>query len=146
MRGVFRTVALLLVAASCLSALACGPERLPTTGATLEGTINYGNQKVPYALVVVAGQSSSAQGFVRDDGKFKIDNVPLGDVSIGVNTAAGKGELTGRIMAMTQGGKGAKPALPKAVDVPQKYFDPAQSGIKTTVSKGSNTFDIVLPK
>jgi hypothetical protein len=30
--------------------------------------------------------------------------------------------------------------------VPAKYADPASSGIKTTVNKGENKFDIVIPK
>ena len=46
-------------------------------------------------------------------------------------------------MSQSQGkAKGA----PRIVGVPKKYFDPAKSGIKTTVNKGENTFDIVLPR
>jgi hypothetical protein len=32
------------------------------------------------------------------------------------------------------------------IEVPKKSFDPTQSGIKTTIAKGANTFDIVIPK
>jgi hypothetical protein len=49
----------------------------------------------------------------------------------------------GRIMAQSQGkANGA----PKLIDVPAKYADPAKSGITTTVSKGENKYDIVIPR
>jgi hypothetical protein len=49
----------------------------------------------------------------------------------------------GKFMAQSQGkGKGA----PRIVDVPSKFADPAKSGIKTTISKGENKFDIVIPR
>jgi hypothetical protein len=47
-------------------------------------------------------------------------------------------------MAKSQG-KGSGP-LPKLIDVPGKYFDPTTSGITTTVNKGDNTFNIVIPR
>jgi hypothetical protein len=32
------------------------------------------------------------------------------------------------------------------VGVPPKYFEPETSGLKTTIQKGVNTYDIVIPK
>jgi hypothetical protein len=49
----------------------------------------------------------------------------------------------GKLMAQSQGkAKGA----PRIVAVPDKYADPAKSGIKTTIGKGENHFDLVIPK
>jgi hypothetical protein len=49
----------------------------------------------------------------------------------------------GKMMAQSQGK--LKGSL-KLIDVPEKFADPAKSGIRTTISKGANTFDIVIPK
>ncbi len=61
-----------------------------------------------------------------------MQNVPLGEVRIGINTVAVKA-------AAARTGS-------KVVEVPGKYIDPTKSGITTTVNSGSNTFDIVIPK
>lgn len=117
--------------------------RHPESGATLEGTVTYGNDKVGAALVVAQNGSGSAQAFVDESGHFKLENVPLGEVSIAVNTEAGKGEAMGRAMSQASGkAKGA----PRIVDVPKKFADPATSGIKTQINKGANSFNIAIPR
>ena len=60
-----------------------------------------------------------------------------------MNTSAAKGQLMGKVMAQSKG----KPRTPpKTVDIPPKYSDPKTSGLKTTVAKGENKFDIVIAK
>src|SRR5262249_61302369 len=83
----------------------CGPSgvRLPETGATLEGTVTYGKEPVLVAMVIIQGEGGAATAYVGDDGRYKAVNVPLGKVQIAVNTAAGKGQMTGKIMAQSQG-------------------------------------------
>jgi hypothetical protein len=120
-----------------------GEVRYPETGATLEGTVTYGKDKVGAALVIAQNESGSATAFVDENGRYKLENVPLGEVNIAVNTEAGKGQEMGRIMAQSQGK--AKVTV-RLIDVPSRFADPAKSGIKTTVSKGANTFDIVIPR
>jgi len=120
-----------------------GGVQYPETGATLEGTVTYGKEKVGVALVIAQNESGAATGFLDENGRFKLENVPLGEVNIGVNTEAGKGEAIGRAMSAAQGkAKGA----PKIVDVPKRFAAPGTSGIKTKIEKGANTFDIVIPK
>ncbi len=121
-----------------LSGCGFGPQRITESGATLEGTVTYGNEKVPAAMIVAKGANGSAQTFCDDDGKYKISNVPIGEVTIGVNVQAGQGQLMSRRMA--------KEAVPKIPSVPTRYADPSTSGIKTTVAKGENKYDIVIPK
>jgi len=131
-----------------LSLVGCGPPggyvTYPESGASLQGSVTYGGQPVAAAMIMVVAQSGPpVTGFIGDDGHYHIDNVPLGDVTIGVNTAAAKGQAIGKMMAQSQGkAKGT----PKVFDVPGKYADPSKSGLKTTVAKGPNTFDIVLQK
>jgi hypothetical protein len=117
--------------------------KLPETEATLEGTVTRGSDKVPSALVIVQGADGSATGYTDDDGHYKIENVPLGEVRIAVNTDAGKGAMKSRQMAQSQGKQ--KGPLPKMVDVPAKYANPNSSGITTTIEKGENTFAVQIP-
>jgi len=115
----------------------------PQTGATLEGTVTYGTDKVGAALVIAQNENGSATAFVDDNGRYKLENVPLGEVNLGVNTEAGKGQAMGRVMAQSQGK--AKTA-PKMIDVPSRFAEPAKSGIKTTIQKGPNQYDIVIAR
>jgi hypothetical protein len=117
--------------------------RYAETGATLEGTVKYGKDKLEVAMVSAQNASGSAQAFVDENGRFKMVNVPLGQVSLGVDTEAGKGQAMGRIMAAAQS-KGAK--APRIIEVPKTFADPNKSGISTTISVGENTFDIVIPR
>lgn len=117
--------------------------RYPESGATLEGTVTYGKDKVGAALVIVRNETGQAMAFVEDNGHYKLDNVPLGEVNIAVDTETGKSQAKGRAMAQSQGkAKGA----PRIIDVPKQFADPSKSGIKTTVNKGANTFDIVIER
>jgi hypothetical protein len=137
--------ALALAAASCL-----GPKetRLPDSGATLQGTVTYNGQKLEFAMIQVTTASGFASGQIGEDGKYEVKNAPLGDVKIGVNTSAARGQYQSKIMAQNQAAadpsKSKRISAPRFVDVPEKYFDPETSGITTKVEKGVNTFDIPL--
>ncbi|HLJ95260.1 MAG TPA: hypothetical protein VKU02_18930, partial [Gemmataceae bacterium] len=97
--------------------VSCGErgERLPETGASLEGTITYGGVRVPFATVTVMGTNWMATGKVQGDGRYRVANAPLGEVTVGVNTTAAKGDFVSKVMAESKG-KGRSPA--KFVDVP----------------------------
>lgn len=141
---------------ACLAALplvvACGVRetKLAESGATLTGTVTYKGEQVDYAFVSVQGKDGGppAMGKIHEDGRYKISNVPLGEVTIGVNTIAGQGEAKGALMA--QNAKAADPnaskrvTAPKMINVPPNFIDPATSGIKTTIQKGDNAFDIKI--
>ena len=149
MRSVMRYAALAAVACCAVWLAGCGnkyvqEERLSTTGATLEGTVTYGKDQVLVAMIIVQGDGGASTAFIGEDGRYKVENVPLGTVHVAVNTAAGKGQMMGKLVAQGQG-KGQGP-VPKMIDVPAKYGEPATSGITTTVNKGQNTFDVVIPR
>ena len=116
--------------------------RLPETGATLEGAVTYGGESLTMAQIDVWGAKDQAIGFV-DAGRYKVDRVPLGEVKIGINTEAMRGAAIGQQMAQK---KGSGSAGPKFVSLPSKFWDPETSGVKTTIKRGKNTFDIVLTK
>ena len=115
--------------------------RLPATGASLEGTVTYGNETVQMAQIDVLGEKGQAIGQI-EDGRYKVENVPLGEVKIGINTEAVRSNMIGQQMARAKGV--ATGPAPKFISLPSKFWDPDKSGITTTIKKGKNTFDIVL--
>ena len=124
-------------------------EKLPETGATLEGTVTYNGTQLEFAMILVQGPNGAATGNIGDDGRYKVENVPLGPVKIGVNTSAARGQYQSKLMsnnaAAADPEKSKKIAQPKFVDVKPTYFDPETSGLTRTIEKGANTFDITLP-
>jgi hypothetical protein len=156
MRYRLRLGAAVLLAGCGLAAASCGygvkEERLPETGATLEGTITYGTEKVPAALVIVTGANgTTATGNVDEvTGRYKVENVPIGEVKIGVNTDAAEGQLRGKMTSGYYKGPEAKAkgitAPPALVKVHPRYANPDTSGLRTTTQGGANTYDIKIPR
>lgn len=108
--------------------------RLELSGATLEGTVTYQGKPVAYALIVVANNSDPAStGNANADGHYKLVNVPLGQVQVGVNSDVGRSAMS-RIAG----------SQAKFVDVPKKYFEYSTSELSTTITPGTNTYDIVI--
>ena len=148
----FRKLPLALTAAAALAAVSCGGGRgiepIPETGTTLEGRVTSGDQPVPMAFVIVAQPSGgSSTATANDDGYYKVENAPVGDMLIAVNTDATKGMMTGRAMAGTDPkAKGKKTVAPRLVEVPKKYHSPDTSELTTTTQKGANQYDIKIPK
>ena len=83
----------LLAAIGCVALTRVAPtpntNRSPRPCATLEGTVTYGSEPVHTALIIVAGANGSAQGTIGDDGRYVVNNAPVGEVKIAVNTAVG---------------------------------------------------------
>lgn len=153
MRSTLRSLGLLLAIASMISLTACGDgyvreQALPETGATLEGTVKYGKDDVQFAMVIVQTANGGTTANIMN-GKYKLENVPLGEVMVGVNTNAGRGDYQTAIMGSVNKGpeaKGKGKTDIKFLEVPAKFADPTTSGIKFTVNKGSNTFNIEIPR
>jgi hypothetical protein len=125
-------------------------DRVAESGATLEGVITFNGEPVQFAMIIVRSDAGSVSGKVGEDGRYKVENVPLGEVMVGVNTDAGQGEYQSKMMNAANKGPGVKYKGKvfglKFVSVPKKYHDPGTSGFKTTVAKGTNTYDIDVPK
>jgi hypothetical protein len=143
------------VATLIVSITACGgenvPQARPDTGATLEGTVKVGNEQIHYAMITVRNASGSSSGKVDEDGNFKLTNVPLGEVQVAVNTSAGMGDFqaaqmrAGAMAGGPEGKTGRKKVNVQMINLKEQYFDPATSGLKTTVNAGANTYNIELP-
>lgn len=120
-------------------------QRLVLPEGTLQGKILYKGKPVPYALVVVNSGQNSSTGNADDEGNYVVKNVGAGEVQIGVNTDAGRGNMMSATMAAAQ--TGDKSLKPSFVDLPKKFFDPTTSGLVAKVENGTgvNSFDIVIP-
>lgn len=117
-------------------------KRLILSKASLTGKITYKGKPVPYALVILVNGDSSSTGAADAHGSYTVPYAPVGKVSVGINTAAGRGMMMSATMAAAQGGD--KSGKPSFLDVPEKFFDPKTSGITAEVkdTKEPNTFDI----
>ena len=60
----------------------------PKTGAVIYERAQTGvvALMVPFAMVTAMGRNGMATGNVQEDGRYKVTNVPLGEVTIGLNT------------------------------------------------------------
>ena len=116
--------------------------RLILSKASLKGKITYRGKPVPYALVILVGGDLSSTGAADAHGNYTVSYAPVGKVSVGVNTVAGRRMMMSATMAASQGGDNS--ATPSFLDVPEKFFDPKTSGITADVKdiKEPNTFDI----
>lgn len=125
-------------------------ETLPESGCSMKGTIQFGSEQVPFALIRVKGGGREATGKVGPEGTYLVENCPIGPVTIGVNTDAGKGDYHSALMAggayTGPDGKGRKRVNMTPVEVPKKYFDPDTSGLTHTLVGGENKHDIVIKK
>lgn len=120
---------------------------LPETGATLEGTVTYKGEKVYYAMVIAAGGqggTGQANSYIDEGGRFKLENVPLGEVKLAVVTAAAQGQFMSSQQYTGPDKKGAKKASAKFISIPAPYDNPDTSGLTTTISKGKNEYNIVI--
>lgn len=145
----FACVSTFLLAVLVTTACSERGESLPETGATLEGTVTYNGEPIQFALVIITSSNWSSTGRIEDDGKYRATNVPLGEVKVGVNTDAGRGDFMTASMSQSYQGpeakKGGRTSI-KFLEVPKQYHDPETSGLKTTIAKGNNTYNITITK
>ena len=136
--------ALLFLSATLLYWSLTRTEEIPLilSKASLKGKVTFKGKAVPHALVIVSGDDSSSVGMADAQGNYFVEYAPAGSVKIGVNTAAGRGMMTGALMSAAVSGD--KKAAPEFVDLPEKFFAPQTSGITAQLAnqEGLNEFDI----
>jgi hypothetical protein len=127
-----------------LLAVGCGPK----TG-NVTGKVTYKGAPVPAGTVTFHGENGSVQAsWITPNGGYTINGVPPGSVKVSViPSSQGRAPAPprGKTSAAHPSGKGAGDvaAIP-AVPIPDKYKDPARSGLMYTVVAGEQSIDIPL--
>jgi len=158
---------LLLAACGCLvlTATGCSSGRR----ATVTGKVTYQGKPLTSGTVMFYTADGSAGGSasIMPDGMYKAADVPVGEVTATVRTIAagsmpkgeakpggapsgliipGKGPAGGGDGAVSAPSPGTKviPGGEPGVAIPEKYGKPTLSGLKYTVTGGTQTIDIPL--
>jgi hypothetical protein len=159
-----------LVLLCCLSLIGCGGPKF----GKVSGKVTYQGKPLPGGKVMFWPQAAGVNPVsvpLQPDGSYTAEAVPAGEVSVTVETASVSGKPQGFAgqMAMGQPGgtpqhggpppevvkeigdrmrkTGMIPAQPERgnyVEIDPKYSRPDQSGFKTTVEPGEQTYNIDL--
>jgi hypothetical protein len=135
-------LALLLVLASSAGVLGCGKK----TG-TVSGKVTYHNKSVTSGEVFFLSQDgkTGAHAPVQPDGTYKVINVPLGTMKVGLQNPPLTVPDHDKSMADSPEIKEAVKRVALYVPTPPKYADIDQSGLTTEVKPGENTYNVDLP-
>jgi hypothetical protein len=125
--------------------------------ASVSGKVSYNGKPLVTGSVVVTDGTRIAYGTIGNDGSYRIVDAPAGAVKVSVgspNPASPQVQSTadpktggGRDMGTKKGVPAPKPATPPVTGwfpIPEKYADPDQSGLGTTLKSGENTYNIEL--
>ncbi|GAB4141827.1 MAG: hypothetical protein Tsb009_11790 [Planctomycetaceae bacterium] len=138
-----------LVLLSTLILAGCGKKDEKVTS-TVTGTVTYKGKAVAGANVQFVVSGDIAAGVTDSEGKFKIENVPVGTAKISVTKyAAPKQDMTSMkpedMQNMAAKSMGSLDDTSKN-ELPAKYRDPATSGLTEKVSEdpAENDFKLEL--
>lgn len=135
-----------LVLGASLAAAGCGG----STG-TVSGKVYYKNTLVKGGNVsFVSDQKKTSQlAEIQEDGSYKVEKMPVGEATITVDTSSFKPLPAARGMkpppgVQAPGGYDMEARTKRYVPIPERYTDPAKSGLKYTVKGGSQDHDLKL--
>jgi hypothetical protein len=103
---------------------------------TVDGTPANGG----FVVFTPSGGGQGISGIIQADGTYRAVEVPLGQVKVSVTPPPKATGTAPPIAGMEPpGGAAGKP-----VPIPPKYAAPNTSGLSTTVTGGTNTYDVAL--
>jgi hypothetical protein len=128
----YRRLIVVVIAIACIAVTAgCGPQRAERPDrALVTGKVTYQGKPVPGGIItfmVTTGSGNTAGGMLRADGSFYMEDAPIGENQITIDTEAIKPELGSRY-----------------VQLPEKYLSPEKSGLTFDVKAGENQADFAL--
>lgn len=123
------------VALLALLAVVAGCGSKGVVKVTVKGTVTYKGKTLSSGIVTFNSSNGSySAATVQADGSFIITDVAPGEISVGVmESPQGSGSSSGEASP--------KPSLP-AANLPQKYRDPATSGLKYTITEKTSELAI----
>lgn len=140
-----------LLFATLLAMTGCGS----STG-TISGKVSYKDAPLKGGNVtfLTKDKKVSRLSEIQEDGSYKIEKMPAGEVLISVETASLKPPPASRFVNAPPAGANAPPGYKapdfkekakRYVEIPEMYSDPDKSKLTYTVKGGEQNFDIKLP-
>ncbi len=114
---------------------------------TVSGKVTYQGKALSSGYVTfTADKGPPLHADIQSDGSYRLENVPVGPVKIGVQPKASQEAM--RAIGMPRGPKDVDKVKAAVADretkLPSKYADPNQSGLTYTVTNGPQQHDIDL--
>jgi hypothetical protein len=135
----------LLAGAAALVAIAGCTEPV----GSVSGEVRYKGAPLPYGQITVFRADGRSASSVIEDGAFEIHKAPVGEVKVTVQSLSAPGART--MLFRPDGSKDDDdPPTPndargqKPVRIPDRYKDPAKSGLSFTIHAGAQTHDVDL--
>lgn len=120
-------------------------------GATgqVSGQVRFQNKPLPLGRInFFSAENGNLVAFSTiTDGTYTIASCPTGEVKIAIESFGRASEdIVPKGLAIKPPGQNDRPGLPavKAVNIPARYRDPAQSELTLVVKRGAHTHDIEL--
>jgi hypothetical protein len=151
MRGEWTTRAAVLLAVGFAAVTGCSNE--PKVG-VVTGKVTLDDKPADgVAITFLGADGRTATALTDSSGRYRADNVPVGQTGVGVASLPDEGDDSNAGMIQKNRGAdpAAQPAKPadvkkKGPKVPDRFADPGSSGLKHTVAEGESTFDIPLKR
>jgi hypothetical protein len=115
-------------AAEAIKAVQAAPAGTAADGntGTVTGRVSYKGQPLPGGVILFrSANGTSVRALIDATGAYQAQGVPVGAVRVAIDAQPGAGKAP-------------------AVLIPLRYSDPETSGIRHTVQKGSQTFNIEM--
>jgi hypothetical protein len=120
---------------------------------TLTGTVTYEGEPIQAGSVLLVGSDlRPVTAAIKEDGTYTFTNVPTGDVKLAVYNPARRRGWAALFQVVNEGGtaEGGKVIKlsgnrrKKRPVIPASYSDHELSGLRTTIERGSNEYDIEI--
>lgn len=114
---------------------------------TVSGKVAYQGKPLPSGFVTfVPEKGTPVHADIQSDGSYRIENVPIGPVKIGVQPKSAQNTLQSFPMPRNPKDYGKLQAVmtKKETQIPPQYADPNKSGLTYTVRQGQQQYDIAL--
>jgi hypothetical protein len=133
-----------LIGCLLMAAIGCG-----SAEGTISGTVSYQGKPLPGGSLTFVPEKGNGvfRGNIEKDGKYRINKIAAGPMKIAVQAAQAPRHPGAQVppSEMSKGGAKAPAVAPgDYVKIPAAYGDPEKSGLRCTVTGGSQTHDIKL--
>ena len=149
----------LLAFCAVLLTSGCGPDY--KARGVVKGKVTVRGKNLTAGTVMFQNKDGtmSGSGSIKPDGTYEITDAPVGECKVTVsvhmtNDPSVRARMKGKGVAMPEGPKDPNAQSPdppsgavvpkEVVPIDQKYADPETSGLKFTVQKGEQTYNIEL--